>query len=73
MKKRIAEKLGYPGEAIESLFVACPVGGWLGTSVADEIRAKYNIPEDEMLGEALVDRGILTTEEGRWLDDEDEL
>jgi hypothetical protein len=67
----VAQKLGLTLDELNSLYAVFPVGGFVGAVVAQELRARYGIDEDEPLGEALAERGVLTPAEGRWLDDRD--
>jgi hypothetical protein len=67
----IAQKLGLSLDELNSLYTTFPVGGCVGAVVAQELRARYGLDEDERLGEALAERGVLTEAEGRWLDDRD--
>lgn len=55
-----------------SLYVFCPVDGYVGREVAKDIATRFGLSLDEpglSLGAELAARGVLTEEEGRWLDD----
>lgn len=70
--EEIGRLLGLNTEQLESLFVACPVGGWAGHEVAAELCQRFGLEADEPLGKQLWAAGVLTQAQGRWLDDEDE-
>ena len=66
----VCEKLQISPSQLNALYTPCPVDGWRGEEVEALLRERFGLG-DNALGEALVERGILTEEEGRWLDDLD--
>lgn len=66
----IRQKLGISREELNSMFTAVPVSGFVGTEVVSRIASQHNIDlTTETLGAALAAAGVLTEDEGEWLDD----
>jgi nitrate reductase beta subunit len=66
----IMAKLGLSEDELNSMYTAVPTGGYDGREVARRLREQHGIDEDETLGDGLVRLGILTEDEGAWLDDD---
>jgi hypothetical protein len=67
----VCEKLNITVDQLNSMYVAGPVGGFVGTQVATEIVARFGLDASEPLGSQLAEQGILTDDEAAWLDDND--
>lgn len=74
MMNTIEQKLGLTTMEFNSLFVADP-GGYssypfpAGSGVAEALRHRFGIPEDEDLIDALEARNVITAEEAAWMHD----
>jgi hypothetical protein len=58
----VAQKLGLAADELDSLSTAS------GEAVAARLRWRYEVPDEEPLGRALADLGILSWAEATWLD-----
>jgi len=67
----VLAKLDITDDQLNSLYAAGPVNGFVGTDVAAEIAARFNVDASEPLGYQLAERGILTDDEAEYLDDQD--
>jgi len=67
----VCQKLDLNNDMLNSLYVTGPVGGYVGNSVAAEIRARFGLDalEPLPLGQALAEAGVLSEEEAEYLDD----
>ena len=70
LTERIRQKLGLEPDELESLLGAVPHpvrGGPDGRLVAQQLRARFGLPNDVPLPQALQAAGVLTAEEAAWL------
>lgn len=67
----VCTKLDISTDQLNSMYTAVPVGGWVGTQVAADIAQRFGLDASEPLGDQLAGLGVLTDEEGEWLDDAD--
>ena len=65
----ILQKLDISADALNSMYATAPVGGFVGTEVARHLAERFDLDPSEPLGAQLAARGVLTEEEGAWLDD----
>lgn len=67
----VCEKLDITTDQLNSMYVAGPVNGFVGTQVAAEIAERFSLDASEPLGSQLAEQGVLTEDEAEWLDDAD--
>lgn len=69
--EHVCATLALSESELNSLYVSDPVDGHAGTEVAQRLADRFGLDVAEPLGRQLAAAGILTEEEGRWLDDAD--
>lgn len=65
----VCTKLRITTHQLNSMYVAQPVGGFVGAKVAESIAEEYNLDMSEPLGAQLLDYGVLTADEAEWFDE----
>ncbi len=65
----VLEKLNLTTDQLNSLYSACPVGGYVGADVAQCLAVRFGLTLTEPLGQQLCDLDILTVAEAAWMDD----
>ena len=67
--ENVRVKLGLSRAELESLYTVCPVDGFVGEGVAEDLCDRFGLDPMEPLGRQLWDKDVLTEEEARWFDD----